>query len=75
MERLGVPQDDRKILSVSGESGPSADVPNGPRESTKGRVEARSHIEKNDRTDLAEEVVTREQVDANLLANHHREED
>ena len=65
MERLGVPQDDRKILSVSGELSPSADVPYGPRASTKGRVEARSHVEKNDRTDLAEEVVTREQVDAN----------
>ena len=59
MERLGVPQDDRKILSVSGECCPSADVSYGPRVSTKGRVEARSHLEKNDRTDLAEEVVTR----------------
>src|SRR5579862_7106992 len=29
------------------------------RESTKGRVEARSHAEKNDRTDLADKVVTR----------------
>ncbi len=48
-----------QILSVSGGSRPSADATNGPRASTKGRVEARSHVEKNDRTDLADEFVTR----------------
>ena len=53
----------KNFISV-GRIGPSADVPYGPRESTKGRVEARLHVEKNDRTDLAEEVVTREQVEA-----------
>jgi hypothetical protein len=44
---------------VSGGSRPSAGVMNGPRASTKGRVEARSQAEKNDRTDLADEVVAR----------------
>ena len=39
---------------------------NGPRASTKGRVEARSQAEKNDRTDLAEEIVTPQQVEKHL---------
>ena len=52
-----------QILSVSGGSRPSADVHYRPRASTKGRVEARSHIEKNDRIDLAEEAVTLEEVE------------
>ena len=47
---------------MSGESRPSADILYSPRASTKGRVEARSHVEKNDRRDLAEEVVTQQQV-------------
>jgi hypothetical protein len=36
-------------------SRPSADATDCPRASTKGRVEARSHTEKNDRTDLVNE--------------------
>jgi len=47
------PQDDRIDKAVSGRCCPSADVYHGPRASTKGRVEARSHIDKNDRLDLA----------------------
>ena len=63
MERRGARRTIEQILSVSGGSRLSADVSNGPRASTKGRVEARSHVEKNDRTDLADEVVTRERVE------------
>ena len=48
-------QDDRTDYVSVGRIGPSADAPYGPRASTKGRVEARSHVEKIDRTDLAEE--------------------
>jgi len=42
---------------------PSADVHHCPRASTKGRVEARSRVEKNDRRDLAEKIATQQQVE------------
>jgi len=51
---------------------PSADVIDGPRASTKGRVEAQSRLEKNDRTDLAEEIATRKQVKTKALARDNR---
>ena len=55
----GSAQDDRIDYVSVGRIGPSADSLDDPRASTKGRVEARSHIEKIDRIDLANEFVTR----------------
>jgi len=59
MERLGVPQDDRIDFIGVGPIAPERGRDYRLRASTKGRVEARSHVEKNDRTDLVEEFVTR----------------
>jgi hypothetical protein len=55
-ERRGDPQDDRiDIISVGRHCARARTSRNGPRASTKGRVEARSRLEKNDRTDLVTE--------------------